>query len=682
MTSFNKLTFAIGNVTATLLSLYVAFACNLDRPYWAMFSVFIVAKPLAGAVRSKAVFRLAGTLIGASMAVFLVPPLVQSPALLCAAMALWVGLCVYVAVLDRTARNYVPTLAGYTAAIIGFSVVYDPATVFDTAVSRVEEISLGIICASLIHSVFFPRNTANALDDRLDAAIVAITNWIDAAIREPNKADDDTATRRLTPLVNDLHAAYMYMPYETSDVRRSGRLVRTLQSRLAMLLPLFSNLQAGLAELTARPGITASVNEQLERSADVARKIGGALSPDDMPGAITTYQITGQIDSAESQRSGWVGHVEQAVLVNLVELLNGLRDCRLLAYAIRGKRVAFDPQLKRDVKSSAGHPFHIDRGLALLSAAAAAFAMLIACGIWIGAAWPEGGIAVQFAAIGCSLSASLDNPAKMIRSAILGILVALPVGAIFEFAVLPRADGFASLTLALAPMLMLFSYMQANRKLEGAALVLAITFSGSLALQSSYEANFASFVNVNAAEIVGLLIAVVVNVVFRTVDPIWHARRISRKGWQDVAALARKHQSPDLRTWTMQMFDRHGLVNARMSADQAAIYRASAGIDGLRDLRVGLGIASLVALRNASSEGRRCVLNNVLNAVAEVYNAKGFVADPNGRSKLLSSIDAALVELSSCATASNAPRAITALVGLRLDLGPMVEMHREGALVS
>lgn len=671
MSSFHKMAFAVGNVVAILLALYIAFARDLERPYWAMFSIFIIARPLTGAVRSKAVYRLAGTLIGAGMAVFLVPPLVHSPELLCVAMALWVGLCVYLAVLDRTPRSYVPALAGYTAVIVGFSVVYSPNAVFDTAVSRVEEIALGIICASLVLSVFFPRNTADELNGRLEVATRSITDWIDAALREPDKADCGAAARRLAPLMENLHTAYAYIPYETSEVRRSGRLVRTLQSRLALLLPLFSGIQAGVAELAGGAGIPASLNGQLERAADAARRIGVARAPENVPGAFAPATI-------KPEALGWAAQVEQAILVNLGRLLNALRDCRLLIHAIGGGRIAFDARLQRDVEASARRPFHVDHGLALLSAAAAAAAVLIACLAWIGTPWPEGGVAVQFAAIGCSLFAAQDNPARVIRTATLGVLAALPVGALFEFAVLPRADDFVSLALALAPVLLLLSYMQAVPRLQGVGLILAIAFSGSLALQPSYKADFASFVNTNAAEVAGLLIAALINVVFRTIDPAWHALRISRQGWRDVAALARRRELPDLRSWTMRMFDRHGLVTARMPADHSADHAPASGLDGLKDLRVGHELAPLITLRNASEGATRRSLDQVLEAVAQLYDAKAAGATLEHGASLQSSIDDGLAELSVRVEDGDTLSGMTALVGLRLDLGPDHELHGEG----
>src|SRR5580704_4112717 len=153
-----KITYCVANLVAIISALYIAFWLDLDRPYWAMFSVFIVSKPLSGAVRAKGMYRFVGTLIGASMSVFLVPPLVQAPVLLSLAVSLWIGFCLFFALQDRTPRSYAFLLAGYSVAIVGLSTVNQPTTIFDVAVSRFEEISIGIICASIAHSVFFPRN--------------------------------------------------------------------------------------------------------------------------------------------------------------------------------------------------------------------------------------------------------------------------------------------------------------------------------------------------------------------------------------------------------------------------------------------------------------------------------------------------------------------------------------------
>ena len=70
--------------------------------------------------------------------------------------------------LDRTPRSYILMLAGYTAAFIGFPAVADPGAIFDTAVARAEEITLGILCASLVGSIVLPQSVAPAIAARLD----------------------------------------------------------------------------------------------------------------------------------------------------------------------------------------------------------------------------------------------------------------------------------------------------------------------------------------------------------------------------------------------------------------------------------------------------------------------------------------------------------------------------------
>ncbi len=137
----DEIVFSVKSFAGAMLALYIALWIDLPRPAWAMGTAYIVAQPLSGAIASKAVFRVIGTIIGAVVAVAIVPNLINAPPLFALAFALWVGLCLFVSLLDRTPRSYTFMLAGYTAAIIGFPSASEPAAVFDTAIARVEEIT-------------------------------------------------------------------------------------------------------------------------------------------------------------------------------------------------------------------------------------------------------------------------------------------------------------------------------------------------------------------------------------------------------------------------------------------------------------------------------------------------------------------------------------------------------------
>jgi uncharacterized membrane protein YccC len=94
---------------------------------------------------------------------------VDTPELLCTALAAWIGFCLYVSLLDRTPRSYVFRLAGYTAGLIAFPSVTQPDTLFLTALARTEEIGLGVVCAAVTHSLIFPQSLEPAVRQRIQS---------------------------------------------------------------------------------------------------------------------------------------------------------------------------------------------------------------------------------------------------------------------------------------------------------------------------------------------------------------------------------------------------------------------------------------------------------------------------------------------------------------------------------
>jgi len=664
--SFRRLTFALANTAAVLAALYVAFARDLERPYWAMFTVFIVANPIAGAVRSKAVYRLVGTFVGASVSVLLVPPLVHAPVLLSLLTSLWVAACVYLSLLDRTPRSYMFLLAGYTATIVGLAVVDSPQTIFDTAVSRIEEISLGLICAAVAHSVIFPQNVTAELTRKIKFTLRTAGTWLSDALTGAERLSDLDAQQQLSTVVTDMHLLYTHVAFETSDVPRCGGVLRLLQDRLALLLPRVSGVQSAVAALATKGQLPSSVVTAIEVASRWLRGETKEIEPlsSNRYETAPIERAVGDVTNPRPILVDCQGLLEQCAITNLRELVAAFADSKLLAAKLRDERAVLPPRLERDAAAAGQRPLHRDRGLALLSGFAAAGATLVACLLWIQGSWPEGAVAAQFAAIGCSLAATLDHPATFIRSAIIGILTALPFAALYEFAILPYIDGFVSLALVLSPAILLFSLMQSSERLGGAGLVLAIAFSGGLALQSTYQASFAAFVNSNAAEVVGLLVAVAMSLVFRTIDPAWNARRISRAGQKAVIQLATQ-KTIDLPAWTIQMFDRLGLVTSRINAAGDARL-ASGDADGLRDLRVGLNIGTLRGAGEELGSASCTALRDVVTAISSAYT-RG-LARRSERSGIELTIDRAIAVLETEASSRPMRDALAALTGLRLDL--------------
>jgi uncharacterized membrane protein YccC len=107
--------------------------------------------------------RLAGLAVGSAVTILLVPNLQNSPELLVLCLAAWSGLCVYLAVLDRSPRATLFQMAGFASTVISFPFVNDPSDIFDTTIDRVEEAALAILCTVAVHTLLRPWDTEAAL---------------------------------------------------------------------------------------------------------------------------------------------------------------------------------------------------------------------------------------------------------------------------------------------------------------------------------------------------------------------------------------------------------------------------------------------------------------------------------------------------------------------------------------
>src|SRR5689334_9210504 len=105
--------FSVNCYIATILTMFIAFSLDLKSPGWAMTTVYLTSQPLSGAMRAKAVYRAVGTFVGAAAMVAIVPNLVDAPELTTLAIMLWVALCVFVSLLDRTPRSYIRAVRLY-----------------------------------------------------------------------------------------------------------------------------------------------------------------------------------------------------------------------------------------------------------------------------------------------------------------------------------------------------------------------------------------------------------------------------------------------------------------------------------------------------------------------------------------------------------------------------------------
>jgi uncharacterized membrane protein YccC len=658
--------FSVKCFVAAMLAYYIALRIGLTRPYWAITTSYIVAQPLAGAVLSKAVFRVLGTFLGAVAAVALVPTFVNEPIVLCTALALWLGLCLYISLLDRTPRSYIFLLAGYTASIIGFPSVNAPGQIFEISVLRVEEIVLGILCASLVHGVVLPRTVAGQLLERIDRMLADAERWSADGLSK-GRSDALAADRRRLALdINELHQLSTHLPFDTARLRPRVRTVRALQDQVSLILPLASAVEDRLEELQRLEGpLPPEVRAVIGRTS--AWLIEGAKSEADAAALIADCAA---LEPTPEMPLTWAGALRLSLLSRLAELIAAHRDARALREQLRAPTaLPVSPSVAALLAGTQRRVLHRDRGSAFRSAMGTIATVLIGSAFWILTAWPEGAGAVLIAGVCCALFGASDAPAPAVMRFFWGSLVGMILAMFYTYAIFPQVTTLPVLMAVIAPVSLLLGARLGLAPVSFVALGAVLGFFNGIALGDRYAADFAAFVNSSIGQLVGTLFAAVTVGLFQTIGAERSTERLIEAGWRDLAKRSNARGLPDARGWTSRMLDRIGLLAPRIAS--RGLDPGQPLLDILVDLRIGLVAGELRTMRVQGSAEEREIINPVLEGLAAYYRALRVPVRAPAPAELLERIDRALDAFRDRTAAEHRRGAILALTSLRRNLFPV-----------
>lgn len=658
--------FSVKTFAAAILALYVAFAFGMDRPMWALVTVYVVSQPLSGAIRSKGLYRFAGTLIGAAVAVALTGLLISSPMALTIALVAWICLCGYLASLDRTPRSYLLLLAGLTAVIIALPGVGDPANVFQSAIARSQEIGLGVASVLVVDAIVFPGSVAPVLGAAVDTWLTSAEAWmLDALSDDPERRAASAKDRKM--LAADaarLDVLAVHLRYESApELRSTVGVVAALRERALLLLPTLSAIEDDARELR-REG--AALPEELRGFGDAFHAWVAAGSPAD--GVPALHEHLREPEATTDTDATWDRMVAiglRSALASLVELWS---DCRALQRHLTSPNEPLPERLQVAVATTRTAP-HRDHGMAIWSALAAALSFAAAAALWAITQWPAGGAAALMAIMMPLFLSGMDDPTPALAGVAKLMVIASIFAGIYMYAVLPSVHSFPTLALALAAAFLPLGFLLADPAKAMAALLPV----AQLSFDNGTIGDFTSFANGVVASVAGIVIATVVVALVRAIGADVSAHRLLRAGWAELATIARSPRGADHRVFSARMLDRLGLLVPRLAAVEEGHEIASA--DALTDLRTGLHLIALEDHRDGLAPAADRAIGGVLAGVAEHYEGlrarrRGLASPP---AALLARIDAALAVMLEGATeaaASHARPALVALAGIRRGLFP------------
>jgi uncharacterized membrane protein YccC len=660
LASRTEMLFSVKSFAAAMLAVYLSMRIGLPRPFWAMMTAYIVAAPFAGPTRSKGMYRALGTLLGAVFVTFTVPRLVNSPELLSLVLALWIGGCLYISLLDRTPRSYMLMLAGYTAGLIAFPAVNDPGAVFDIALARVEEITLGMVCATLVHSLVFPQPFGPVILQRLDGAIRDARHWIGDALHASGARNTDQDRRKLAADITDLRVMSTHLPFDTSHLRWTGNAVQALQERLAQFVSIVSGVEDRLQALRALDAAAVADRWQVLLD-DIVAMTNAPF--DAVPG--TSAILYARIDTMQpaGQQPDWVGLLE----LNLASRLRRLVDAWVETVTLRQHIDAgVHGKLPAAVRHQPGvttRGLHLDRGLAALSACATIVAVLLCCAFWILTGWPAGATAPMMCAVLCCFFSTQDDPVPFIKGFLEWTVYSVPASALYLLVLLPAVHSFEMFVLVCAPAFLAIGVFLARPSTFGRAMPFLFGICGTLAMIDTHSADMVTFLNVTLAQVIGVAVAAAVTGLMRRVGADWTARRLLKAGWRELARLG-GGEKITLAAFSARMVDRIALLTPRLA--QAGVSQATGAFN---DLRVGLNMTVLQNTRADLGRGA-AALAPVMRQLSTRFALLPAV-DAAAERQLLDALDNALRSISAGTRDAAQAAAQAALTSVRRDLFPL-----------
>ena len=669
MFSTHDWVFTLKTFGAAMIALWIAYQLGLENPYWSMAAVYVVAQPLDAATRSKSLYRFSGTVLGAAAAIVLVPALVNKPILLSIALALWTGTCLFVSLLDRTPRAYASMLAGYTAGIVGYGTFDNPGSVFTIGLARTEEITLGVICATLMSSLVFPRSLGPVLSARTDKLLDDVTSWARGTLTG-RSATGHLARhqRRVAADAVGLQVLSESLAWDHSRLARSSGPFTALRQRVLLLFPLISSIADRVDSLQTAGGVPI-VPARLMREVSIwlEHPAEGTHETDALRAAIVAAHPNMQEDGPP-----WEKLLVSSLLTRLRELLDIVEDVHRLRKTIRTGQTRLPPGLHatfyaKNFKAA----YHTDPGMAFISALCCALSILVLSAFWVESAWPDGATAATLTAVGCAIFAQRDDPAPAVWDFLKWNILVIVLDYILLFAVLPRVTDFPMLVLSLGVLFIPAGLLVTRPATAIAGLALTAVGGSDLALQNGAISDFGSYANTSVATVVGYGTAAIGITILRSVSAAWTVRRLSRATWADVAELG------SLRNWRGQRptflsrtLDRLGLLTPRLAETQLDRDEAT---DTLVGLRVGLGLAVLQDELGRLPSLLQARAKHVIKGVSEHFGAQvasGHALVPP--SSLLVELDDSIGHLLK-QRLDEEERLVQVMVGLRCCLFPNAE---------
>lgn len=547
-----------------MLALFVSFELDLINPMWSIGTVLIIANPYSGMVSSKCVYRVVGTIGGAVIALTLTPHLINTPWIFTVVLSLWVGFALYVSLLDRTPRSYAFMLAGYSTAMIVFNAItyIDQYNIFDIALARVIEISIGVISSAVVSATILPMHIGSAIKQRVIKTLKDTENLFANILNTDSQQNNTQLLAAITRDTTDIHALAVHLSYEKGELHG---MTKPLQEMLHQISMVVANLVA-LSERIKQLKELRFIETHAEKLQQLSAHVVQFLEQKDL---IIDENILQLPDGFESDFASLMesASTHQQVLVAAMKMDVRHFISNVLAVKVLWQRIQQGNKEIPDniTPMTTKYPsLHRDHGVAIRGGISAVLITFIVTGVWIVSGWKAGFMMAQMGAVTACILTALDNPVPVLRIFIWGSIASAVLVFVYAFGIFPHVTTFWELGLVLLPMFLFAVSMMANQMLMPVGMVLGINTMMGLNLHNAYSMDAVSYLDSSFAMILGVLVSLIVIDVVRAMSPDTSASRILALHYRAMRQAIYLPYGLDFKVHLRSMLDRIGILNSKM----------------------------------------------------------------------------------------------------------------------
>lgn len=487
---------------ALILTCFVAFEFETPEAAWAVICAAILAHPDAGAVFSKSIARIIGTIVGAFLACLLFYNFPQAPWIFLIFLSLWVGLCAYTSSFTRDFQVYAISLSGFMPAII-FMTAIEQNTIDEVvriASIRAITICIGIICVALVFGLTHIRKGYKGFLNDLSTTRVLIYQLLNT----DNELDEKKYLHKTTSFIQNLKTQLNYSAAEDPEVKERAHASR------ALINDIFSSCV------------------DLKNYLNFCKK-NNTLSQDDekyLENFIETFKIK-----------------DLTILKSLIALTRinknieyGLNlRVRTLAKYVYLLNKEFTPKPIKIPKRPIG--LFVDLKLTARMALAGVLVVLSSSLIWILTEWNQGPLFITFATSSFLLQANKDNYSRESTYFFLGCLISIIPAFIAQQLFMPMTYGFIWFSFWLSLAILPACLLKASKKYSTIGVGCFLFTSILIFPNNTMNYDFQFFLNTYFALVCACGLSVIAIVLTMPFKPITRINRTIRTGLTTLKEL-------------------------------------------------------------------------------------------------------------------------------------------------